>query len=160
MGIGAFGIDPASKFATEKRKTPKRKLALLYLRIPLPGSGQLSGRVARGSTSRKAACGSAFRLFFSYRARLPTRDLVRRHHVAVVRFCNGCMSQGLRVLVLYQSYIAPTRETPGTTSLSSPSRLPTSASSPAIHVPVTLVPGRRMLLTSPSAMGSSRVRLS
>src|SRR5262245_24189046 len=64
MGIGAFGIGLASKFATEKRKTPKRKLALLYLRIPLPGSGQLSGRVARGSTSRKAACGSAFRLFF------------------------------------------------------------------------------------------------
>jgi hypothetical protein len=72
MGIGAFGIDPASKFATE-RKTPKRNLALLYLRIPLPGSGQLSGRVARGSTSRKVACGSAFRLSFSYRSRPPTR---------------------------------------------------------------------------------------
>ena len=78
MGIGAFGIDPASKFATEKRKTPKQKLTLLYLRIPLLGSGQLTGRVARGSTSRKAACGSAFRLFFSYRARLPTPRLFAR----------------------------------------------------------------------------------
>ena len=37
MDIGAFGIDPASKFATEKRKTPKRKLALLYLRISSTG---------------------------------------------------------------------------------------------------------------------------
>ena len=53
MGIGAFGIDPASKFATEKRKTPKQKLTLLYLRIPLLGSGQLSGRVARNSISRR-----------------------------------------------------------------------------------------------------------
>jgi hypothetical protein len=28
------------------------------------GSGQLSGRAARGSTFRKAACGSAFRCLF------------------------------------------------------------------------------------------------
>jgi hypothetical protein len=82
MGIGAFGIDPASKFATEKRKTPKQKLTLLYLRIPLLGSGQLSGRVARGSTSRKAACGSAFRLFFHTVQGCRPAHLVRRHHMA------------------------------------------------------------------------------
>src|SRR5262249_19901343 len=88
MDIGVFGIDPASKFATEKCKIPKGKLALAGTAVvedSLPGSGQLSGRVARGSTFRKAACGSAFRLFFSYRAR-PCRPahLARRHHMGAM----------------------------------------------------------------------------
>src|SRR5262245_52941439 len=88
MDIGVFGIDPASKFATEKCKIPKGKLALAGTAVvedSLPGSGQLSGRVARGSTFRKAPCGSAFRLFFSYRAR-PCRPahLARRHHMGAM----------------------------------------------------------------------------
>ena len=76
MDIGAFGIDPVSKFATEKCITPKWKHALGGAAVAedsLPGVSSYPGRVARGSTSRKAACGSAFRLFFSYRARLSTR---------------------------------------------------------------------------------------
>jgi hypothetical protein len=42
MDIGAFGIDPASKFVTEKRKTPKWKLALAgvdVVEVSLPGVG-------------------------------------------------------------------------------------------------------------------------
>jgi hypothetical protein len=42
MDIGAFGIDPASKFATEKRKIPKWKLALAEAAVTedsLPGVG-------------------------------------------------------------------------------------------------------------------------
>jgi hypothetical protein len=56
------------------------------------GSGQLSGRVARGSTFRKAGCGTAFRLFFSYRARLPTRAIIssRPLHAAALRYGRCC----------------------------------------------------------------------
>jgi hypothetical protein len=70
MGIGAFGIDPASKFATELQSLEIWRKAHRGDGAPptvgntaiITGSGQLSGRVARGSTFRKTACGSAFRL--------------------------------------------------------------------------------------------------
>jgi len=67
MDIGAFGIDPVSKFATEKCITPKWKHALGGAAVAedsLPGVSSYPGRVARGSAFRNVACGSAFRLFF------------------------------------------------------------------------------------------------
>jgi hypothetical protein len=44
-GIAGFGTDPASKFATESAKLPSEASAIW---IPVPGGGQLSGRVAPG----------------------------------------------------------------------------------------------------------------
>jgi hypothetical protein len=82
MGIGAFGIDPASKFATEKRKTPKQKLALLYLRIPLLGSGQLSGREARGSFPERQPAVPLSGCFFHTVQGCRPAHLVRRHRMA------------------------------------------------------------------------------
>src|SRR5207244_288131 len=67
MGIAVFGIDPASKSAIEVQNRVEARVCWADVAEdePISGAGQLSGRVARGSTLRKAACGSAFRLFFS-----------------------------------------------------------------------------------------------
>ena len=54
-----------------------------------PGSGQLPGRVARGSTFRKAGCGSAFRLFLLIpcKAADPRIYLLARRHYMPVPAC-------------------------------------------------------------------------
>jgi hypothetical protein len=73
MRIGGFGTGPASKFATEKRKTPKRKLALLYLRISSTGDRPAIRSGSAGLDFEKGSLRCRFPVVFSYRARLPTR---------------------------------------------------------------------------------------
>jgi len=77
MDIGAFGIDPASKFATEKCKAPSgstRWLGLLYLRIRYREWAAIRSGSA-GLDFQKGSLRFRFLVVFSYRARLPTRAL-------------------------------------------------------------------------------------